>query len=125
MGKCAKCGAAAHLYENGTPRCFKCSETIEAARSLTLPLMPGTQTRRHTNKNGGPYVPPRASLVLCVFEVEAIEIHHLDPGVREVPHEALLPIGFGVNFSNRAQLRVRAKDQIHRGRGPLHGALPS
>jgi len=32
MDKCAKCAAAAHLYENGTPRCFKCSETIEAAR---------------------------------------------------------------------------------------------
>jgi len=35
MGKCAKCGAAAHLYENGTPHCFKCSETIEAARKQT------------------------------------------------------------------------------------------
>jgi hypothetical protein len=35
MGKCAKCGAAAHLYENGTPRCFKCSEAIEAARKQT------------------------------------------------------------------------------------------
>ena len=35
MGKCSKCGAAAHLYEYGNPRCFNCSETIEAARKRT------------------------------------------------------------------------------------------
>jgi len=39
MGKCAKCGAAAHLYENGTPRCFKCSDAIEAARKQTACAM--------------------------------------------------------------------------------------
>jgi hypothetical protein len=35
MGKCTKCGAAADLYKNGTPFCFKCSERIEAARKQT------------------------------------------------------------------------------------------
>jgi len=35
MGKCSKCGGAAHLYEYGNPRCFNCSETIEAARKRT------------------------------------------------------------------------------------------
>jgi hypothetical protein len=48
-------------------------------------------------ENGGPYTPPFlqchcAALLLCVFKVEAIEVHHLDPGVYEVLHEALLPI---------------------------------
>lgn len=35
MGKCSKCGAVAHLYEYGNPRCFNCSEIIEAARKKT------------------------------------------------------------------------------------------
>jgi DNA-directed RNA polymerase subunit RPC12/RpoP len=35
MGKCARCGAEADLYENGTPLCFNCSERIEGARKQT------------------------------------------------------------------------------------------
>jgi len=35
MGKCSKCGDAAHLYEYGNPCCLNCSETIEAARKQT------------------------------------------------------------------------------------------
>jgi hypothetical protein len=41
-------------------------------------------------------------LLLRVSEVEAIEVHDLDPRVHEVIHEALLSIGFGVNFRDCA-----------------------
>src|SRR5580692_6381404 len=73
-----------------------------------------TLSTRLKTRNGGPYASPflhghGPSLLFCFFEVEAIEVHHLDPGVHEVVHEALLPIGFGVNFSDRAQLRIRTE----------------
>jgi hypothetical protein len=35
MGKCVRCDGVAKLYENGTPRCLKCSEAIEEARKQT------------------------------------------------------------------------------------------
>src|ERR1700756_2325455 len=67
------------------------------------------------DRGDGHYAP----LLVCDVEVEAIEVHHLDPGVHEVFYEALLPIRVGVTPSARPYLRLRAEDQIHRGRCPL------
>src|ERR1700676_5434222 len=66
----------------------------------------GTQDGRAASSSGLPYRPSSnsehrdrdlhcrcASLLLCGFDVETVEIHHLAPGVHEVLREAHLPIG--------------------------------
>ena len=71
----------------------------------------GANTGSNNAENGGPYTPPFlqcrcAPLLLCVFEVEAIEVHHLDPRVHELRHEPVLAIGFGIDLRNSAKLGV-------------------
>src|SRR6267378_863659 len=50
---------------------------------------------------------------------EAIEIHHLVPSSHEVTHERLLRVAAPIDFREGAQLRVRTKDQVDPGAGPL------
>src|SRR6202042_2161675 len=56
---------------------------------------------------------------LAVDEVEAIEVHHLDPRLHEVLHELLLPVGRSIDLRKRAQNRVRAEDEIDACAAPL------
>src|SRR5260370_1270341 len=51
--------------------------------------------------------------------IEAIEVHHLGPRRHEVLYELLLRVRAGIDFGQRAQLRVRAEDQVGAGAGPL------
>src|SRR5262245_9910512 len=51
--------------------------------------------------------------------VEPIEVHHLVPGADEVAHELLLRIVAGVGLGERAQLGVRAEDEVEPAAGPL------
>ena len=52
-------------------------------------------------------------------EIEAVGVHHLGPGRDEVLHELLLAIVACIDFGERAQLGVRAEDQVDAGAGPL------
>ena len=48
-------------------------------------------------------------------QVEAIEVHHLVPRGHEVVHELLLRVVAGIDFRQRAKLRVRAEDEVDAG----------
>src|SRR3954469_9075591 len=52
-------------------------------------------------------------------DVEAIEVHHLDPRVDEVAHELLLRVGACVDFGDRTQMRIRPEDEIRAAARPL------
>src|SRR6185312_1316526 len=51
--------------------------------------------------------------------VEAVEVHDFRPCGDEVFHEFPLRSGDGVDFSERAQLRVRTEDQVDARSGPF------
>ena len=51
-------------------------------------------------------------------DIESIEIHHLVPRSDEVAHELLLRVVARVDLRERAQLGVRAEDEVHAARGP-------
>jgi hypothetical protein len=61
----------------------------------------------------------QARFRLCLVEIEAVEVHHLVPGSYEVVDKLLLCIGTCIDLRQGAQLRVRAKDEINTGAGPL------
>src|SRR5215813_13679989 len=48
-------------------------------------------------------------------QVEAVEIHHLGPGLHKVPHELLFSVSRSINLRNGAQLGVRPEHQVNRG----------
>src|SRR5262245_1098765 len=52
-------------------------------------------------------------------QVEAVEVHHLGPGLHKVPHELLFSVSRSINLRNGAQLGVRPEHQVNRGRRPL------
>src|SRR5438128_788014 len=52
-------------------------------------------------------------------EVEALQVHHLGPRRHEVFHELLLRVRARIDFREGAQLRVRTKNQVDSGAGPL------
>ena len=52
-------------------------------------------------------------------DVEAIGVHHLGPRRHEVLDELLLRVRARIDLRERAQLRVRAEDQVDPGAGPL------
>ena len=45
-------------------------------------------------------------------QVKTIEVHHLGPGRDEILHELLVRVRAAVDFRQRAELRVRAENQI-------------
>ena len=51
-------------------------------------------------------VPSFLASVDALGQVEAIEVHHLDPRVHEVAHELLLPIVASVDFGDGSELGV-------------------
>src|ERR1700729_530290 len=58
-------------------------------------------------------------------EIEAIEVHHLRPRADEVVDELFLRVRASVDFRQRAELRVRAEDEIDARAGPLYLAGPA
>src|SRR5215469_11449986 len=81
---------------------WTCSGT--AARSL-IARLPGAL-------NGA--TPPFA-----LGRSEAVQVHHLGPRRHEVLHKLLLRVRARIDFREGAQLRVRTKDQVDTGAGPL------
>ena len=56
-------------------------------------------------------------------EIEAIEIHDLVPSSHEVAYKGLLRVVTCIDLRDGPELRVRAKDEVNSGAGPLD--LPS
>ena len=50
--------------------------------------------------------------LLGLHQVEAVKVHHLDPGRYEVADEPLMAIGTGIDFSIGTQHGVGTKDQF-------------
>src|SRR5258708_2370382 len=53
-------------------------------------------------------------------EIEPIEVHHLRPCGDEVADEFFVRVQASVDFRQRAELRVRAEDEIDARAGPFH-----
>src|SRR5690606_20135692 len=69
----------------------------------------------------GPFVSRLRSgrlVILRVTQVEPVGVHHLGPGPDEVLDELLLPALLGIDLALRAQLGVRAEDQVGARRPP-------
>ena len=61
---------------------------------------------------------PQMSIPL-LDQIEAIGIHHFRPRRHKVADELLRGVGTPIDFRERAQLRVRAEDQIDTRAGPF------
>src|SRR5574341_2374288 len=58
---------------------------------------------------------PSKTFMLRSGKVEAIKVHHLGPGRDEVFDKLLLRVSAGIDLGQRAQLGVRAEDQVDAG----------
>src|SRR5258708_6259058 len=82
-------------------------------------MRPSIATWPDNDNSSPPCQRPSKTFLPRSGEVEAIEVHHLVPGRGEVVDELLLRVGASVDFSQGAELRVRAKDQVDTCAGPL------
>src|SRR5947208_13147987 len=64
----------------------------------------------------------RSAWALGSGNVESIQIHDLVPRGHEVTHELLLRVVTCVDFSERAQLRVRTEHKVDPSAGPFDRA---
>src|ERR1700722_2122393 len=95
---------------------------VRYRRSLLAAADPESKRRCKSPCNAAPAsssVVRSGRQVLALDEIEAVGVHHLGPRRHEVLHELLLRVGARVDFRERAQLRVRAEDQVDAGAGPL------
>jgi hypothetical protein len=53
-------------------------------------------------------------------KIKAVKVHHFAPHLHEVMHELRLSVRTSVDFGKRAELGVRAEDEIDAGPGPFH-----
>src|SRR5262245_54187356 len=51
--------------------------------------------------------------------VEPVAIHHLGPGLHTVSHDLLFSVSRSIDLCDGAQLGVRPKHQVNRGRRPF------
>ena len=82
-----------------------------------LPTRAPTELRLTAGRSRGRPGPPAS------VQVEPVQVHDLDPGGDEVADELLARVVAGVDLGERAQLGVRAEDEVGAAAGPLQLAV--